>query len=556
MPRPKVQQVAEEIKYPDFDIIKHLIKEGNGLKAEDAIRLIGFETEPEGEKWDDNFFGMDINGKRFRVKYNTRNREWTRAWSLHLMQDMLKKNWHGDNGETWIFGKSGRALSCQHRLLALIFAEQERLNPKHAAYWKEYWDGPVEIDAVLMVGVSEDQATVNTLDNVKPRTFADVLFSDPSRFKNLKGSQRTKAVKAAEFAIRFLWTRTGRKGDAYSGKLTHSEAANFLNSHPHVIKSVDHIVTEASAPGSVLTKYSPLGSAAGLLYLMGCSNTDGSHYHNLRRQGEVTEKGMDWSLWERACTFWTVISKGQAASIREAVAAISDGEDPTTDEKLIVILRAWAIYAKGGKPTSMEAIRLQPEEDYTKDDEGFRSLKPSAYPELGGIDLGHPKAKIEEDDAGDETPDGEEPSGEEEEGDDTPTPEQKPGGSPEDVRKRVEAALAKRQTGAVPLNGHASVPDGTAHDFTKEENPKSITNKDGVVIEQEGVYRASGIEGQTWKVVGFFPEDKGGKIRVMARTTQTHGKHLPRMTPVDDLLPAEKPTPKTPAKPRAAAAKK
>jgi hypothetical protein len=90
----------------------------------------------------------------------------------------------------------------------------------------------------------------------------------------------------------------------------------------------------------------------------------------------------------------------------------------------------------------------------------------------------------------------------------------------------------------------------------KEENPKSITNKDGVVIEQEGVYRASGIEGQTWKVVGFFPEDKGGKIRVMARTTQTHGKHLPRMTPVDDLLPAEKPTPKTPAKPRATAAKK
>lgn len=543
MPKPRARTETQEqpaAKYPKFKIEPNLIEDDNGLTADRAIQLIGFEVEPEEGKWNDDYFGKDALDRKFRVKYNTLNREWTRPWTMRLMQDMLKKNWHGKNGETMSFGTSGRALSCQHRLLALIFAEQERTNPKRAEYWKQFWDGPVTIDAVLVFGVEESSSVVNTLDNVKPRTFADTLFSNPERFKNLKASHRSKAVKIAEFAIRLLWKRTGRTKDAFTPYMTHSEGSRFLDSHPHVVHAVDHIVTEAMAPNSVLSKYCNPGTAAGLLYLMGSSKSDGEKYHIERQQGEVNEKGLNWDLWKKAAAFWGIVSKGQAGAVKDAINAVVDPDTglgiATQDEKVTILLRAWSVYSAGGTPT-MEKIKLT-EDDYTTDEKGNTTFK--AHPKIGGIDLGNPNVK--ESGGGEGSgEDGEESSGGED--DTTPTPEETKGETRQQRAQRVEDALAKRfgvgQEKVIKPDAATEGDGGTVHDFEADPEPAAITNKEGLEIEKEGTYRALGAGISRFTVEGFFAHEEDGRTMAKLRK-QGAKKDAPTLdVPIDNLMPAE-----------------
>lgn len=536
---PKTDKVAEKVenKYPT---IKHelcLVDKDQGLTADRAKELLGWETEGPEDKWGDDYFGTDVNGNKFRVKHNTKNRPWTRSWSLTLAQDMVSKQWQL-NGEAWIFGQSGQALSCQHRGIGLIFAQQ--LREKQKEHWDEVWgeDKPVVIDALLMFGIAETPEVLRTLDNVKPRSLADVLFSNPDNFKKLKGAKRHQAVKVAESAIKTLWTRTGRYKNVYDGRRTHSEAIEFLADHPHVVGAVEHIVTEVSNPNSVLTKYVSAGWAAAMLYLMASSKSDYSVYHNNRRQGQTNEKGMNWDMWRKAAEFWSIISSGGAESIRKAVAAVpgEDGEgDPATPaERQTIILKAWGLFSTGDK---IDHLKLKPKT--RTDDHGVEQL--DEFPLVGGIDY-----VADDDDDKPAKPSGKKPKSSATDAavnGEALTPEQKA----EERRKRAEevsAKLKERFGGAgekVTIPGAQSSPNGTKFDFTKKPGPSLIKNKEGLDVQVGMCYRIPGVEGVQWKVMEFYPDEKNGVA--MAKLSKKGQPATTSNVAIDNLMPGEKPKP-------------
>jgi hypothetical protein len=92
--------------------------------------------------------------------------------------------------------------------------------------------------------VSEEPATIRTLDNVRPRTLSDVLYTEENVFGRLSAAARKEAIRNLDYAIRFLWNRTGQSNPSYgsfTSYRTHSESLDFFHRHPHLAQIVEHI---------------------------------------------------------------------------------------------------------------------------------------------------------------------------------------------------------------------------------------------------------------------------------------------------------------------------
>lgn len=292
---------VREVVYPELEVKGYTEDLLGALTAERASEYLGWEVEEEKGSFGDEYLLTDLIGNRVRCRNNTHNRPFSEQWCHQLLADILHRRFRL-NGETIIIGRTGLVLSGQHRLIALVLAQQEA--NKEGDLWKEEWpDGNVFIETLVVEGVSEDQATVRTLDNVKPRTLSDVLFTDEEMWRDLPTKARKEITKIAEFAIRLVMYRTGAR-KVLGAMRTHGEAIDFLNRHPRIKEAVSHIYRADEKGISQLI--SP-GYAAGMMYLMGMSASDRDTYLGPDLIGE--ERHCDDSLWEKAKQFWADIGK-------------------------------------------------------------------------------------------------------------------------------------------------------------------------------------------------------------------------------------------------------
>jgi hypothetical protein len=366
----KPAQDAPEVLYPDLAVEMHLGEEA--LTSENMKAMLGWEEEPAGAKWGDLYLLTDHLGKKIRCANNAHNRPFTEGWAKQLAYDLLNRNWADSrngvpgsrtvNGETIIVGRTGRVLSAQHRGVALVLASQIWAGQPH---WKEVWpDGPPTMEAIVVYGVSEDPAVVRTLDNTRPRSLSDVLYTEQTCFGKLSNTERLELCRILEAAVRVLWDRTGAREDAFAPYSSHSECLEFIQRHPRIIRCVKHIHDEnkkvrGGAAGAGKKKavrpleyYVKPGTSSALMYLMAASATDINDYRtdaggavlDLRERGEDR---VDFRHWDKAVQFWSDLSGGRLTQVRQAVASLSGPEGDiqvSADHKVAVVCKAWPHY--------------------------------------------------------------------------------------------------------------------------------------------------------------------------------------------------------------------
>lgn len=427
-PSPKPQPKGKPSKgmdrpviYPDI-VVKKRWKGGDEegpLTIAEIEQILGWcEDEEEARKAgvSEPLF-LDRNGNPVWLLNNLTNRPFYKSNCEDLMQKQLTKGWVGPssdgrkiNGETIIITETGWVSNGQHQMVAAKWAQQELLGPR-GQHWHQYWpDGKIVLDKLVVYGVGDDDATMNSQDTARPRTPADVLYRS-HHFQKLSPSDRKTAGKILEGAVKFLWGRVGMDKNVFNSRRTNDEVLSFVENHRklpdsvlHVIKSYKTQTEKEEMPGwranNLLLGASYL---SGLMYLMGVSASDPAAYHDLVRQGEPSErKGkkviLDFSLWEMAEKFITAFAtyyRGNQLmiNVREEIAMTNDvstGAGGSIAEKTGIIAKAWhAFLNTDGKKISTKDVKLK----YRTNKLGYQVL--DEWPTIGGVDLGDPSRKTD-----------------------------------------------------------------------------------------------------------------------------------------------------------------
>lgn len=378
------------VRFPKLEIYEYSTTSAKGpMTVETIKKAMGWETEKEfqarkmvefptskPEAW---LFGDGIKnditgviqpvhcknvlGEKVICWNNANNRPFDEAWCEDLVHTILYGQWAGPhtmkgetvNGETWRVSRYGWVLSGQHQGTAAILAD-EHLQKYRADYGREDADERypawkdqdyVFIETIVVRGMSEDPRVLMTVDYVKPRSAADVFYTSDV-FKKSTPIERKELCQILATAVDVLWTRTDAKGYR-----THPEMVAFLERHKRLLDCAGHIHKENSADaGRPISKLKlRAGVCAALMYLMGCSATSEDDADQYRNMEPPTEKNLDWSLWEKAEEFWTLIHSGADFSIvRRAIHQLVDSTPGNEDnqglggrmpERLAIVAKAW-----------------------------------------------------------------------------------------------------------------------------------------------------------------------------------------------------------------------
>lgn len=326
---PKV--VYPEVKFEVFP---------NGITMERAKELLGWETEAdyiaklktvdanlnedEAKKiFAKDKFLTDMLGNNVALRKNTHNRPWGEGVTNSYVQDLLKHHWEF-NGETIIIGKYGHVLSGQHRLIALIFAEQKRTSEKEAIHWEEFWDKPVTMACCIVYGIDESSRVTRTIDNVKSRTLTDVVCADTDLFGDLKLSERKSYARALEYAVKFLWERIGvgdTERDSWAPKRTHSEALSFVDNHAKLKECVKFIMDEERGSDSRISRFIYPGYAAALMYMQSTVGMKDDDIQDYCANRPLDEKHLKFPSLKKAKMFWSELAKGDTSMMKVVLAA-------------------------------------------------------------------------------------------------------------------------------------------------------------------------------------------------------------------------------------------
>lgn len=351
------------------------------LTADLAKELLGWE-EVEGDVFD----LKDYEGKKIRLFNNCHNRQFDKGLAKTWESEVLQGHWQL-NGESIVVGKTGVIASGQHRLVAVVLASQEYA--QNSERWPN-WDGK-GIPAVLVLGVNEDDATINTIDTGRPRSLTDVIYRSDI-FVGLTGKDKAVAAKSTAFAIKFVAHRTAAWKHAYNPgtKRTHAESLDFLHRHERILDCVRFLFDEDKGKNAI-TKYQQLGTAAGLMYLMAAAKSDIDLYRNM---DIPSEKGLDFELFEKASEFWVLLASGSSKlkPVKAALNKLIEDEAVSQDTRNALLVLAWSRFVEG-HPVREEDITLK----FHVDDDGIRRYLDC--PSVGGIDLGNPKddEKVDDD---------------------------------------------------------------------------------------------------------------------------------------------------------------
>jgi len=383
-PSKKKQTSVEKPVLYDQIRVKMCIGE-KALTAAQAKKLLGWEAESEKNKFGPDYLLKDENGVKIRCNHNMRNRPYTPGNMESYKQEILRGNWYF-NGESRIISATGQLISAQHTLIALVMAVQEWT--KHPDSYPR-WETEPTMETSIMLGVSDEDKVVNTVDTGKPRTLGEVIYRSPF-FAEVAPKDRQRLSRICEYAVRQVWYRTG-VGYAYAPGLrkTHAEFLAFIEHHPRLLECVKHIFVEDGGERQI-SKYLSPGSASGLLYLMASSHTDPTEY---RRADFPDEQFLDWTNWQKACDFFVLIAGAspEIEALTEVLQKTIDSDQGSSAaERVALIVKSWECYI-AGEPITPAALRL----DYETDDEGWKTL--AECPAVGGIDYGDPT------DAGDPT---------------------------------------------------------------------------------------------------------------------------------------------------------
>lgn len=388
------------------------------VKADDVEKAV--------VKWTDCDF-EDMNGVKVRCSKNGQNRIFVRTDALAIMQDILNGHWQL-NGENVIISKYGNVVSGQHRLIGFVFACQVWQGssiemPNQQEQWQSISPTMPVLESSVFFGGSEEDKVTRTIDQVRPRSYADVRYCQHEAYTKLGKKSRAKVCKMEGFAVRLMWDRTGAKADAYNPSITNSSFLDFLGRHRRLEKCVTHIYEE-DADGLISSPspkvggetqrrgwgYISPGAAAGLMYLMGCSGTEGKR--NSRAQIEKyadadpapceevvladgkTRAVLSWSkYWKPAQQFWTDLASGNSNlkaltdRMREfytdGSGDLIPGAGASTEEKVALICLAWQKY-RDGLGVKHSDLKLE----YVTDKNGNKKLKNPTTLAAGGIDLG------------------------------------------------------------------------------------------------------------------------------------------------------------------------
>ena len=403
----KVSKAEERpVTYPEVSVLQAY---GEAALTDTQCKdLLGWTIVGEKEE---SYFS-DEEGNRIFCTNNLHNRPLYMASVERLIQEQLRKRWR-ENGEPVIIGKTGSILNGQHSLISCVLAEQRRLN--NLNQWEHNWPGPVTMAKLVVYGIDESDDVVNTMDTCKPRSLSDVIYRS-EYFKGVKGQERKLASTMADFAIRLLWSRVRGGPDAYSLQRTHAESLDFLGRHEKVMKAVRHILAEDTYTKTAdtvdengkksiaktvvkrrITKYISGGTAAGLLYLMAASDTDGDLYANA--QPAPSEKRVKWTHWDKAEEFWSNLADSddmEFAKVRYALGMLASSETGlggTNIEKISILISAWNLFKEG---ETIQDWRLSLDGHYKENQDGLRKFVDP--PEIGGIDNGPQGYKSEEED--------------------------------------------------------------------------------------------------------------------------------------------------------------
>jgi hypothetical protein len=395
-----------EIIYPSFTFDE--CQGDAAITVEQAKIMLGWtENAKLAARWGANEpLFKDRFGKSIYLINNIINRPI--YWSIveKLVQDHLLNQWKF-NGEPIIIGKTGLILNGQHSLIALILAEQDRVGGfkgSQEGHWSEYHSGPITMEKVVEYGIEETDEVINTMDTAKPRSLSDVIYRSVY-FRDKPMSDRRAASKVLASSIDLLWKRTGAKRDVRyvgGGLVTHPELMQFIGKHPKLIEAVSHVLQE-DKKGTISKLVRPLGIAAGLLYLMGCSDSDIDDYTHNR-----TEDVLTWTHWDAGCLFWTKLSEMKDPGFKEVQFGMNALIDPVTGktgstlEKICVLVKAWKLYIED-QNIDRKLLKLK----YKTNESGVTSLGepiPLVSINGGGIDIGDPRDLDEDDGGGDDPP--------------------------------------------------------------------------------------------------------------------------------------------------------
>lgn len=353
---------APEAVYPEV-VVRVCAGLEQSLTASQAKEIIGWQVEGSS-KFKTDYLLKNTDGKKVRCVNNVSNRPFYLATCNALVQDILHGNWKF-NGEPIIVGEFGFVLNGQHTLSALILANElwEKSPESYPA-----WNGPPQIEKMIVFGVKEDDKTINTMDTCKPRSLADVLYRSEF-FKDHKASERRKIARTCSYAIRTVWERLGVR-QALSITMTHAELLGFLEKHMRLVEAVNFIQIE-NGHENILNSICSLGTLSGLLYLMASSKSDPEAYRY-----DQTENSLDFSNWDKAEEFFVLISSKNKA-VDPLLSAIKDlGSLGSRAERVALVCKAWRLWLNGKLANGLQ-LR------YTEQ-EGLKVL--AEVPLVGGID--------------------------------------------------------------------------------------------------------------------------------------------------------------------------
>lgn len=349
-----------------------------------AREALGLEEDKEGL--------IKIGKTRYTAKNNKANRPLRPAMAKTYCQAMLAGEWHF-TGDSMTFDTSGRAVSLQHRCIAILLAEEEiRKQPQ------KYRNVKLEYPQVVAYGVKPKSA--DYADRGVTRNAGDVIFRHGT-FKDLTVQQAKKCSSDMGTAQRLIWTRLKGRWVKGSGKQHHTEVLETLKQHPKLEEAVRYIVEldsaehnaekeETRAAGGISHKLSR-SYAAALLYLFAAAHDD----------REEWEQGKDpqFGLWVEACEFFRQLAepyelpKGSPViALIKRREAMQKAENTNRDEIVTAVIKAWNAWIAGEQITSANQLKI------SKD--GGESV----YEIIGGLDIG----PFEEIVAGDEEPEPEE----------------------------------------------------------------------------------------------------------------------------------------------------
>ncbi len=206
----------------------------SAITLQKAKDLLGWEEE-EGIPYKKDFLLKDFHGTKIRCFNNVTNRPLYKPNLENLKQEILRNRWQL-NGEPIIVGKTGLILNGQHSLLSFIAAVQEWTKDKDK--WPLTTEEPT-LDKLIVFGIDESDAVINTMDTCKPRSLADVIYRSEF-FAGTNQAERNKLSKITDYAIKLIWDRTG-VSNAFGLRNTHSESLDFLQRHPKLIDCFKHI---------------------------------------------------------------------------------------------------------------------------------------------------------------------------------------------------------------------------------------------------------------------------------------------------------------------------